>query len=118
MLKDIVIKAWTPRKKITRNQADINSLKEVLALTGKMEDSIKWIQLYRKFTFDDTTNFDSWTINDQTSKEADIPEVDKVLASKKSQLIVIDKNSLGVKNELDVIRIPFGKSSCFEIVVK
>ena len=117
MLKDIVIKSLSPRKKITRSQADINSLKEVLALTGKTEDSIKWITLYRKFTFDDQ-DFESWTVNDQTTKEVDIPDVDKVLASGKSHLIVVDKNSLGVKNELDVIRIPFGKSSCFEIILK
>ena len=117
MLKDIVIKSWSPRKKTTRNQADIISFKEVLDLAGKTEDSIKWIMLYRKFTFDDQ-DFDSWTVNDQTTREADIPNVDKVLASRKSHLIVVDKNSLGVKNELDVIHIPYGKSSCFEIVLK
>lgn len=115
MLKDIVIKS--PSKKTTRNQTDISSIKEVLDLAGKTEDSIKWITLYRKFTFDDQ-DFDSWTINDQTTKEVDIPDVDKVLASRKSHLVVVDKNSLGAKNELDVIRIPYSKSSCLEIVLK
>ena len=117
MLKDVVIKSCSPRKKITRNQADVNSFKEVLALIGKTEDSVKWITLYRKFTFDDQ-DFDSCTINDQTTKAVNIPDVDKVLASGKSHLIIVDKNSLGVKNELDVIRIPYGKSSCLEIILK